>query len=141
ENPLDHRLVKRLLPGYLEEVAELEAKKAKMEAAIKGTATSDDDEREESEDSLSETDLKAAKKELAGVKKRLKATQDGFAKRLQEARSELDEDVAFDLVLGILRADLDDILGRYEADHRQLVVAAFEGWWNKYASPKPAVAD
>jgi type I restriction enzyme M protein len=32
ENPLDHRLVKRLLPEYLAEIAELEAKKAELEA-------------------------------------------------------------------------------------------------------------
>ena len=35
-------------------------------------------------------------------------------------------------MLGILRSDLDGILGRYVASHRQEVVAAFETWWDKY---------
>jgi type I restriction enzyme M protein len=66
------------------------------------------------------------------VKKKLKAKEGNFTKRLQEARGALDEDGASDLVLGILRADLDAILARYVADHRQQVVTAFENWWDKY---------
>jgi type I restriction enzyme M protein len=130
-NPLDHRLVKRLLPEYLDSISELETKKAELDATIKG-ATAADDEDGEAEEELSEDELTALKKELSGVKKKLKAKESNFTKRLQEARSALDEDGARDLVLGILRVDLDDILDRYVADHRQQVVAAFENWWDKY---------
>ena len=132
-NPLDHRLVKRLLPEYLDSISELEAKKAELDATIKGaTAADDDDEEGEAEEQLSEDEVKALKKELSAVKKKLKAKEGNFTKRLQEARAALDEDGARDLVLGILRADLDAILARYVADHRQQVVAAFENWWDKY---------
>ncbi len=62
----------------------------------------------------------------------MKAKQDDFAEKLKEARAELLEPSARDLVLGILRSDLDAILGRYVASHRQEVVAAFETWWDKY---------
>lgn len=130
-NPLDHRLVKRLLPEYLEDISELEAKKAELDATIKGAKAEDDDD-EETEEELSEEEVKALKKELSAVKKKLKTKEGNFTKRLQEARAALDEDTAQELVRGILRAELDGILARYVADHRQHLVAAFENWWDKY---------
>ncbi|MBN2196979.1 MAG: N-6 DNA methylase, partial [Polyangiaceae bacterium] len=136
ENPLDHRLVKRLLPEYLEELGELEAKRAELEATIKGDTASDDEEAgevdEDAESALSQDELRAQKLELAGVKKALKAAVSAFTERLRQARKELGEAGARDLVLGILRAELDAILERYVVDHRQRVVAAFETWWDKY---------
>ena len=54
------------------------------------------------------------------------------AQKLREARTALLEPGARDLVLGIVRNDLDAILGRYVASHRQEVIAAFETWWDKY---------
>jgi type I restriction enzyme M protein len=53
-------------------------------------------------------------------------------KRLEEATTKLEGGAAEDLVVGSLRENLDGILGRYEADNRRHVVAAFEGWWDKY---------
>lgn len=133
DNPLDHKLVKKLLPEYLDELAELEAKKAELDATVKGAQPSDEDEEGgESEDQLSDEELKALKKELTEVKKKLKAKQGAFAKRLAEGRAGLSADEARDLVLGILRADLDGILGRYVTDHRQQVVSSLENWWDKY---------
>ena len=137
QSPLDHRLVKRLLPEYLDELAELEAKKAELDATIKGATTSGDDEDGEdsdggSEDQLSEDELKTLKKQLSEAKSRLKTKEANFTKRLKQARAELNEAAARDLVLGILRADLDAILARYITDHRQKIVAAFENWWDKY---------
>jgi type I restriction enzyme M protein len=141
-NPLDHRLVKRLLPEYLERISELEAKKAELDATIKGaTADDEDDGDEEAEEQLSEDESKALKKELSSAKKALKTKEGNFTKRLQEARSALDENGARDLVLGILRADLDAILARYVADHRQQVVAAFENWWDKYRVTLTSIED
>jgi type I restriction enzyme M protein len=135
DNPLDHRLVKRLLPEYVADVAELEAKKAETEATLKGASSNDDEEDEEaeaSEDPLSEEDLAALKKQLGTTKRALKAKQEDFAQKLKEARTALLEPGARDLVLGILRSDLDAILKRYVTSHRQEVVAAFETWWEKY---------
>ena len=136
DNPLDHRLVKRLLPEYLADIAELEAKKAETEATIKGASGGDEEEEgeeaEETGEQLSEEELAALKKQLGTTKRALKAKQDDFAQKLKEARTGLLEPSARDLVLGILRTDLDAILGRYVASHRQEVVAAFEMWWDKY---------
>ncbi|MCB9576019.1 MAG: SAM-dependent DNA methyltransferase [Polyangiaceae bacterium] len=136
DNPFDHRLVKRLLPEYLDAIAELEATKAELDATVKGAMASGDEDHEDGEQddeaALSEDELKALKKQLSEVKKQLKTREGNFTKRLTEARSALDEEAACELVLGILRADLDAILGRYVAEHRQHVVAAFKGWWDKY---------
>jgi type I restriction enzyme M protein len=136
DNPLDHRLVKRLLPAYLADLAELEAKKAETEAAIKGASGADEEEdgeeAEPSESQLSEEELRALKKQLTTNKRALKTKQDDFGQKFKEARTALLEPSARDLVLGILRSDLDAILGRYVASHRDKVVAAFESWWDKY---------
>jgi type I restriction enzyme M protein len=135
ENPLEHRLVKRMMPEYLADLAELEAKKAELDATIKGATSSGEEDEEEGaddEEQISDEELKEVKANLLAVKKKLKAKEAGFTKRLKEARAELDEDGARDLVLTILRADLDTILGRYVTDHRQHIVAAFEVWWDKY---------
>jgi type I restriction enzyme M protein len=131
ENPLDHRLVRRLLPEYLTELTELEAKKAELDAAIK-SATPSDEEDEEPEQQLSEAELKKLKTEVGAVKKDLKTKEANFAKRLREARAALDERGATDLVLTIVRVELDTILARYVGDRRQALVAAFESWWDKY---------
>ncbi|MEZ4300390.1 MAG: class I SAM-dependent DNA methyltransferase [Polyangiaceae bacterium] len=141
DNPLDHRLVKRLLPEHLAEVTELEAKKAELEATVKG-ASGGGGEEDEGDDgdgdgegdgeALSAEELARLKKELAATKRALKAKQEDFARKLREARGKLLEAGARDLVLGILRSDLEGILGRYVAGHRGEVVAAFEGWWDKY---------
>lgn len=134
DSPFDHRLVRRLMPDYLADLSELEAKKAELDAQIKSAAPSgdDEDEEEESEEPLTEAELKKLKTELSAVKKKLKSKEGSFQKRLREARAALDEERASELVLAILRADLDAILARYVADRRHHVVAAFEGWWDKY---------
>jgi type I restriction enzyme M protein len=136
-SPLDHRFVKRLLPEYLDELSELEAKKAELDATIKGATSSGDEDDEngeaaEDEEQISEEELKALKSELSTLKKKLKTTEGNFTKRLKEARAELDEPSAREAVLGVLCADLDAILARYVADHREQIVAAFENWWDKY---------
>ncbi|MEM9861010.1 MAG: class I SAM-dependent DNA methyltransferase [Myxococcota bacterium] len=141
DNPFDHRLVRRLLPEYLADISELEAKKAELDAAIKGAKAGGDDEKEESEEQLSEDEVKALKKELSAVKKNLKAEEGDFTTRLQKARFALKENGARDLALGILRADLEGILGRYVTEHRQQVVAAFEGWWDKYRTTLTSIEE
>ncbi|MGB8932009.1 MAG: class I SAM-dependent DNA methyltransferase [Anaeromyxobacteraceae bacterium] len=133
ENPLDHPLTKMLLPQYLAEIAEWEAKKADLDATIKAAQPSEDEEdAEEAEEKLTEEQVKALKKELGAAKKKLKALQADFVKELDSAIKKLDESDARELVLGILRGQLDAILARYVAAQRHQVVAAFENWWDKY---------
>jgi type I restriction enzyme M protein len=133
ESPLDHKLVKVLLPGYLSAIAEREARKAELDATLKGAAGGEDDEESDAgEDALSDEERKALDAERKVVVKELKAIQKEFATRLTEACAALDEPAAQSLVLDILRRDLDAILGRYVAAHRRLVVTSFENWWDKY---------
>ena len=134
DNPLDHPLTRALLPKYLADIAQCEAKKAELEATINGAQSAEDEEEaEDAEEKLSEDALKALKKDLATAKKKLKLLQGDFVQHLDEGVATLGEARARELVLGILRAQLDDILGRYIAAHRQQIVAAFEGWWAKYS--------
>jgi type I restriction enzyme M protein len=138
EDVLSHRLVRKLLADFVGEQTELDATKAELTATIKGASDDDEEsdngagEDEESEEQLSEEELAALKKQLAATKKALKAKQDAFTHRLIEARTALHESTARDLVLGILRSDLDTILARYVAAQRHGMVGAFENWWAKY---------
>jgi type I restriction enzyme M protein len=133
DNPLDHPLTKALLPKYLADIAECEAKKAELDATIKGAQPGEDEEEaEEAEEKLSEDEVSALKKELGVAKRKLKALLGDFVQHLDKAVAKLDGVGARDLVLGILRAQLDGILGRYVSGHRQQVTAAFNAWWDKY---------
>ncbi len=131
-SPLDHRLVRHLLPDYLSTLSDLEAKKSELDASIKAATVQDEEEADESEESLSEEELKALKKELTDVKKRHKGAESEFATELQGACASLDDDHAKTLGLAILREDLEAILMQYVANHRHEVVGAFETWWEKY---------
>jgi type I restriction enzyme M protein len=138
DNPLDHKLVKKLMPEYLADLAELEAKKAELDATLKSATGGESDDEEEGEaaepeEQLSDEQLAALKKQLAATKKELKSKKDDFAVHLKAPLKALGEPAAARLVLGILRADLEAILARYIATQRQEVVAAFENWWDKYA--------
>jgi type I restriction enzyme M protein len=135
ENPLDHKLVRYILPQYLDDISELQAKKGDFEALTKplpdGDEVADADE-DGSPDELSEEELKAVKKELAAVRKMLKGLQKEFVARLQEARSDLNEESALVLVMGILEAELRATLSRYVQAQRELLISAFETWWDTY---------
>ena len=140
EDPLDHKLVREILPAYLDQIAEVESEKARLEGLLKGQGASDTDDAaslDEEASELSEAEVKAAKKKLTQSRKDLKALQKEFVKRLQAARAELDEAAAGELVLRVLKAELDRIVEDYVARHRETVVRAFETWWDKYAVSLP----
>ncbi len=142
DSPLDHPLITRLLPAYLNDLAALSAKRAELEATLKSQAGDADDEGEEPEETdpegddtegaLSEEQIKALKKQLSEVKKSIKAAEAELTSRLSEACAALNDEAARDLVLDILRVHLDAILGRYAGAETQRVVATFETWWDKY---------
>src|ERR1019366_9293297 len=77
-------------------------------------------------------EIKAVKKQLAAVRKHLKTLQTDFVERLQQACLHLDDGAARDLVLVILKGELQAIIEGYVARHRALVLDAFETWWDKY---------
>ncbi|AUX43983.1 restriction endonuclease subunit M [Sorangium cellulosum] len=134
-NPLEHPLIKKLLPEYVAELGELEAKRAELDAEIKAAQPGEDEEEgegEEGEERRSEEEVKALKKDLGAVKKRLKALEGELMQRLEDGAAKLDEEEAEGLVAGVLRESLDGIFGRYVGEHRRTVVATFEGWWEKY---------
>ena len=82
---------------------------------------------------VDEAQLKEWKKQLAALKKDIKAQERGFAQRLNAAVDALDEPGAAALLLAILRHDMQVILERYIGAQRQRVVAAVENWWDKYS--------
>ena len=134
ESPLNHKLVTFLMGGFVREIAELEARKAELDARIKAaTATPEEGEEEDDDtDPVDEAQVKRWKKELAEVKKTLKARQDQFTEAINKAVDGLSPEAAAELLLKILHDDMEKILTRYVAAQRGQIVAAFENWWDKY---------
>jgi type I restriction enzyme M protein len=139
DNPLDHKLVKFLMAEFVEALAELEARKAELDSQIRAATPDkgagedgDDAEAGEDEPAVDEAQLKEWKKQLAALKKDIKAQEQGFAQRLNAAVDALDEAGAAALLLAILRNDMQAILKRYITAQRQQVVAAVENCWDKY---------
>jgi len=136
-NALDHPMTKRLMPQYLADIAECEATKAELDATIKAAQPGEDAEEGEEAgngyEKLSDENVKTLKRQFGAAKKKLKALTDDFVMQLAAAIQRLDKAAARELVLSILRGQLDGILARYVAGHRHQVVATFEGWWDKYS--------
>jgi type I restriction enzyme M protein len=139
DNPLDHKLVKFLIAKFVDSLAELEARKAELDSQIKATGpdkTSDDDgdhpHGDEGESLVDETQVMEWKKQLATLKKEIKAQVRSFANRLNAAVDALDEAAAAALLLAVLRDDMQVIMERYISVQRQQIIAAFENWWDKY---------
>lgn len=133
DSPLDHKLVERLLPEYLDEMVEAEGRVAELDGRVKAAKPSEEDEEAEAEgELLPEAEVKELKKQLLEAKKRLKELRLGFIARLEAARSGLDANEARRLVLGILKDDLTRELNRKLAARRQAVIAVVEQWWDKY---------
>tara|TARA_R110002049_G_C9177600_1_gene563030 strand:+ start:8301 stop:10766 length:2466 start_codon:yes stop_codon:yes gene_type:complete len=134
ENPLDHKLVAFLMGDFVREIAELEARKAELEAKIKEATAkpAEDEEEEDDAEPVDEAQIKRWKKELSEVKKTLKAKQDQFTDEINKSVDGLSSEEAADLLLKILHDDMEKILTRYISAQRGQIVAAFENWWDKY---------
>ncbi|MGZ5001286.1 MAG: hypothetical protein ACXV7F_13405, partial [Methylomonas sp.] len=138
ERPLEHKLVKFLMGGFVAEIEELEAKKTELESQIKAAGPDKNKDEEGAEDEadddnvVDEAQLKDWKKQLAAVKKTLKAKNDSLTAELNKAVNGLDAEQAADLLLTILHNDMKRIVERYMISQRQQIVAAFENWWDKY---------
>jgi len=139
-NPLDHRLVRVLLPKYLDEIEDAESRRMELDATLKAATEGSDDETEDTDDdALSSAGLAALKKELNAAKKREKALGQAFVAKLAAARGQLSSEDGLALVTGILKANLTDHLDSHVGRHQRLVVAALETWWDKYAVTLQAV--
>lgn len=141
-DPFSHKLVVTLLPEYLARLAELNSRIAELDSTIKEAQTTDDDADEgdgagdgDGGDELSEEALKELRSQLREAKKELKTRQGRVLERLEQARAGLDEAAAQRLVLDIQRGELAAALEGYVTAHRQEVVTAVEGWWDKYHLP------
>ncbi len=76
---------------------------------------------------------KQIRKDLATARRKYKALKAGMVKRLQEARAQLSRDDDREVVLDLIREGIVRHLERYVMAHRQLILAAAENWWDKYA--------
>lgn len=134
-NPLDHPLVRMLVPEYLDEIEGAEARLAELEATMRGATRSneaDEDDLGDDEDALSAAELATLRKELTAAKKHAKALEQQFVTKFVQARSRLSKQDGQKLVLGIARSDLAEHLDSYVGKHRRLVTSALENWWDKY---------
>jgi type I restriction enzyme M protein len=138
DNPLDHKLVRHLLPEFIEMLGALEASRAELDSRIKAVMPGNSEEgedgeaREDDENATDEVQLKAWKHELATLRKQLKAQQAAFAGHLNAAVDALNESQAATLLLSILRQDMQAILDRHIGAQRRQIIAVFENWWDKY---------
>lgn len=137
-DPLSHKLVRRLLPEFLEEVRAAEARKAELESQLEATKKGGGEEDEEAEaageeeETLSEEEIKALKKELAEAKRKAQKLKGELDSRLAWRRAELRAEDCQRLALDIMQDDLAAQLERYVSAHRQQMIAAVENWWDKY---------
>lgn len=143
ESPLEHKLVKFLMSDFVTDITELETKKAELDGQIKAAspkeAEGEDGEAAEAaeddgdeDNAVDEAQLKAWKKELATVKKQLKAKHDSFKQHIDAAVDGLTPEASAQLLLTILHNDMRSIVERYIAAQRKQIVATFENWWDKY---------
>ncbi|MBQ0977860.1 class I SAM-dependent DNA methyltransferase [Micromonospora sp. M61] len=137
-DPLEHRLVPKLVPEYLDELNAVEAQRAELDVQIKATTASADGEDEsayeDTQDTISPAELKRLKSELAKVKKRQRELKVQFITTLEKARADLTGGQEQDLVMQIWYADLAAHLNGYVTANRRKVIIDLENWWDKYAT-------
>ncbi|MFN7726698.1 MAG: N-6 DNA methylase, partial [Rubrivivax sp.] len=114
DSPLEHKLVKFLMGGFVQSLQKLESQKAELDSQIKAAnpqeaegeeggdgATAEEAPEADADDApaVDEAQLKAWKKELAAVKKQLKAQHDSFKLHLNTAVDGLTPEQASTLLL------------------------------------------
>jgi type I restriction enzyme M protein len=138
-DPLAHKLVARLLPDYVAEVAAAADRVAGLQGRLKAAEPPEAEEganaEVEPDEPPGEAEIKALKAELREARKTLKGLHAQLLQRLNWARLALTPEACQRLVLDIARAELAAELERYVAGHRAQVVAAVENWWDKYRVP------
>jgi type I restriction enzyme M protein len=129
----EHRVVPVLLPDYLNELEEAEARRAEIDAQVKAATAIDDEDNEPLEEELSQSQLKKLKAELAAAKRRVRRLEAEFVDRLAFAATRLNAETETDLVLRILKADLQARIGDRMLAGRRRLIDRFRMWADKYA--------
>lgn len=133
----EHRIVPALIPDYLAELEEAEAKYAELNAQYKAATAhpseDDEDADELAEHKLSEAEVKALKARAAAARRMVAKLENDFLPRLHMASAALNDDTRRDLVLDVLRSQLAARLESRMAAARQLAERAFRTWAEKYA--------
>lgn len=137
DKPLDHKLVKFLMADFVEARMELEAHKVELDIQIKAaspnkSAGEDETEAADDEPTVDAAQIKIWKAQFVVVKKQIKAQEQDFAVRLNLAVDALDDVSAADLLLTVLRYDMEAIVARCMRVHRQQLISIFEKLWDKY---------
>jgi type I restriction enzyme M protein len=135
-DPLDHKLVKRLLPEFLEEIAAAEGAVAELSGVVKaggaGAEDEEDDDGGAGEEGPSEAEVKEARAKLKEAKAKLRGLKKDVVARLKAGQKRIAGKEAEGFVLGVLEADLRAQLERKVAGSRAAIVGVVEGWWGKY---------
>ncbi|AZI58889.1 SAM-dependent DNA methyltransferase [Nakamurella antarctica] len=132
-DPLDHKVARAMLPEYLDGLAALNIDVAELESTIKAaTAKTDDEDADEVDEQLSPAEVTKLKKQLTTARKNLKSETAAFADKLNASGQTLDDSAAQTLVLDLFRTELLNVADQRVTRHRQVIVDAFETWWNKY---------
>lgn len=142
-DPLEHPLVRSVLPNYLAEIEEAEARVAELDGQVAAATPSTGDGgdgADDAEDRLTEDEVRVLKRDLSTAKRQLKILHGQLVKRLVAARQKLDTKAGQAMAFEVLRGALIEELERYVAARRARVVVAVEGWWEKYSVPLAVIS-
>ncbi|MET8446598.1 class I SAM-dependent DNA methyltransferase [Streptomyces sp. NPDC005209] len=129
----DHRVVPALIPDYLAELEQAEARYAELSAEYKDALAVPGEDEEEAEEQLPADELKKLKASVTAARRKVGVLESDFMPRLHMAALSLDADQRRELVLTVLRTQLATRLASRLATARQLLEAAFRIWADKYA--------
>ncbi|MFJ4818345.1 N-6 DNA methylase [Streptomyces sp. NPDC088801] len=134
----EHRLIPVLIPSYVEALEGAETRVMELEMRIKAVtqkngSAEEEDEAEETEETLSPAERRKIKDELSLANAKVKELRATFVAELTAAAAALPHAEARDYVLRFLRDDLNTRLDRFVTAGRRALVDAYKTWGGKYA--------
>ncbi|GAA2606652.1 class I SAM-dependent DNA methyltransferase [Actinomadura fulvescens] len=130
----EHPVVPHLLADYLQELNEVEALRAELDARLKAATTPpDEDEELDPETIITPSELRRLKAELAATKRRVKALDKEFIPRLKKRSTALIDDEKQQVVLDIFYSKLASRLSAILVEGRHSIEDAYSTWVEKYA--------
>ncbi len=122
----DEHLVDEEGKQLLADISEKEERMRSLEALL------NKDEDEESENEEPEIDEKTAKKDIKKLKSEINALESRRDEYLQKRRESIKNGEVTELVICQLKEGIDQYLEQYLAELRNLIIAIYENWWDKY---------